>query len=135
MTQTSTARTGRPAVFISVRDLERFVGLLPQTTAPTTPGAALLAEEVARANICPDNDMPARVVRLGSTVRYRDLDSGRERRITLVLPADADMDLNKVSILAPIGAALIGLPEEQAFSWEEPSGDLRRIVVVSAQDN
>jgi regulator of nucleoside diphosphate kinase len=135
MTQTSPAPTGRPAVFISVRDLERLALLLPQSTAPTTPGSALLAEEVARANICPDNDMPARVVRLGSTVRYRDLTSGRERRITLVLPADADMGLNKVSILAPIGAALIGLPEEQAFSWEEPSGDLRHIVVVSAQDN
>jgi len=134
MTPTSTPHAGRPAVFISARDLERLVGLLPQSTAPTTPGAALLAEEVARAQICADDDMPARVVRLGSTVRYRDLDSGRERAIQLVLPADADMDLNKVSILAPIGAALVGLPEEQTFSWEEPSGDLRRIVVVRVGD-
>lgn len=134
MTPTSNPPSGRPAVFISMADLERLAGLLPQSTAPSTPGAALLAEEVARAQICPDDDMPARVVRLGSTVRYRDLDSGRERRIQLVLPADADMDLNRVSILAPIGAALVGLPEEQAFSWEEPSGDLRRIAVLAVED-
>lgn len=132
---TTARQTGapRPAVFISTADLERFAGLLPETMTPAAPGAALLAEEIARAQVCPETEMPARVVRLGSIVRYRDLVSGRQRRIQVVMPADADMDEGRVSILSPIGAALIGLPEEQPFGWLDAAGDLRRIEVLDVE--
>jgi len=124
----------RPAVFISTADLDRLIDLLPEVIEPTAPGAALLAEEIARAQICADDDMPARVVRLGSTVRYRDLISGRHRQVQLVMPADADMDRGRISILSPIGAALIGMPEEQVIGWTEASGDERRIEVLGLDD-
>lgn len=124
----------RPAVFISTADLDRLIDLLPEVIEPTAPGAALLAEEIARAQICAEDDMPARVVRLGSTVRYRDLISGRQRQVQLVMPADADMDRGRISILSPIGAALIGMPEEQTIAWATPSGDERRIEVLGLDD-
>lgn len=124
----------RPAVFISTADLDRLIDLLPEVIEPTAPGAALLAEEIARAQICAEDDMPARVVRLGSTVRYRDLISGRQRQVQLVMPADADMDRGRISILSPIGAALIGMPEEQTIAWTTPSGDERRIEVLGLDD-
>jgi regulator of nucleoside diphosphate kinase len=133
MTKFHDAEAARPAVFISTSDLERFIDLLPETIDPGTPGAALLAEEIARATVCTEQDMPARIVRLGSIVRYRDLLSGRQRRVQLVLPPDADMDEGRISILSPIGAALIGLPEEQPFAWVDAAGDLRRIEVLEVE--
>jgi len=128
------AAADRPAVFISTADLNRLIDLLPEFIEPTAPGAALLAQEIARAQICAEDEMPARVVRLGSTVRYRDLISGRQRQVRLVMPADADMDRGWVSILSPIGAALIGMPEEQVIAWTEASGDQRRIEVLGLED-
>lgn len=134
-TITRTAATAdRPAVFISTADLDRLIDLLPEFIEPTAPGAVLLAQEIARAQICPDDDMPARVVRLGSIVRYRDLVSGRQRQVQLVMPVDADMDRGRISILSPIGAALIGMPEEQVIAWTEASGDERRIEVLGLED-
>lgn len=133
MTITRQAEAPRPAVFISAADLERFVDLLPETISPSAPGAVLLAEEIARAQVCAEHEMPARVVRLGSVVHYRDMMSGRQRRIQVVMPGDADMDEGRVSILSPIGAALIGLPEEQPFAWVDAAGGLRRVEVLEVE--
>ncbi len=134
MTHSPTAIADRPAVFISTADLERLIDLLPEFVPSTAPGAVLLSGEIARAHICAEPDMPARVVRLGSKVRFRDLESNRERTVRLVMPVDADIDQGKISILSPIGAAVIGMPEEQTISWNEPSGDLRRIQVLEVED-
>lgn len=130
MSTRPSALADRPAVFMTVADLERLIDLLPESIPPTSPGAMLLAEEIGRAHVCQEDDMPARVVRLGSTVRYRDLVTGRERRIQLVMPADADIDRGRISILSPVGAAVIGMPEEQTLAWTEPSGEERRIQVL-----
>lgn len=124
----------RPAVFVSQSDLDRLLLLLPEMITPATPGARLLAEELARAQVCAEPEMPARLVRLGSRVRYRDDINGRQRVVTVVLPPDADADEGKVSVLTPIGAALLGLPEEQSFAWLDPAGALRGITVLGLED-
>lgn len=135
MTQTDPAAFAvRPAVFISTADLEQLIDLLPEIIEPAAPGAALLAQEIARAQICSEADMPARIVRLGSRVRYRDLVSGRQRQVQVVMPDAADMDLGRVSILSPVGAALIGMPEEQEISWTDATGETRRILVLGLDD-
>ncbi len=134
MTAPQAASAARPAVFISTADLERLIDLLPESVLPTAPGAALLAEEIARAQICAEDDMPARVVRIGSKARYRDLNTGRERQVQVVMPGDADMDHGRISILSPIGAALIGLPEEQVFAWLDAAGEERRIQMLGLDD-
>jgi regulator of nucleoside diphosphate kinase len=80
------------------------------------PGAALLSEELQRASIIP-RAKAAQVVRLGARVTYRDLDSGAARTLELGLPAEASIDEGRISVLTPIGAALLGLSAGDRFSW------------------
>src|SRR6187402_1633478 len=68
-----------------------------------------LMAEVARATVLPSAEMPADVVNIGSAVRYRDEMTGREQTVSLVLPQDVDIDRGRISVLTPVGAALIGL--------------------------
>jgi regulator of nucleoside diphosphate kinase len=125
----------RPCIFVCRTDLEQLERLLPEMSGARTEASALLAEELERAEICEASEMPARVVRLGSRVRFRDVDSGRERTIRLVAPADADSAEGRISILTPVGAALLGLPEEQPFSWRAAGGAIRSIEVLQVLDD
>ena len=124
------APTRRPPIFITPADHRRLVGLLPRASGPLGPGAALLAEEMTRAHVCEEEDMPAHIVRIGSRVRYRDLDQRLTRDVTLVMPIDADERWGKLSVLTPDGAALIGLPKEQVFPFPGADGEPRRLVVL-----
>jgi regulator of nucleoside diphosphate kinase len=125
----------RPCIFVCRTDLERLERLLPEVTVARAEASTLLSEELDRAEICDPADMPARVVRLGSRVRFRDLDSGRERTVRLVTPVEADAADGRISILTPIGAALLGLPEEQLFSWRAAGGGVRSIQVLEVLDD
>lgn len=89
-----------------------------------------LMTEVARATVLPTEEMPADVVNIGSEVRYRDEVTGREKTVTLVLPADVDIDNGRISVLTPIGAALIGLSAGAAIGWETREGEERRLTVL-----
>lgn len=124
----------RPCIFVCRTDLEQLERLLPEVSEARTEASALLAEELERAQICEPAEMPARVVRLGSKVRFRDLESGRERTISVVAPDAADSSLGRISILTPIGAALLGLPEEQTFCWRAAGGE-RSIQVLEVMDD
>src|SRR3712207_7483798 len=55
-------------------------------------------------SVCEPEEMPAHIVRVGSRVRYRDLDAGVTREVVLVMPADADPRLHRLSVLTPDGA-------------------------------
>jgi regulator of nucleoside diphosphate kinase len=66
--------------------------------------------------------MPADIVRLGSTVVIKDLVTRRDMTVTIVLPSKADIKQKKVSVLAPIGTAIIGFRKGQVVSWNVPSG-------------
>jgi regulator of nucleoside diphosphate kinase len=74
--------------------------------------------------------MPADVVNIGSEVSFRDEASGRVQRVTIVLPPDADIDRQRVSVLTPIGAALIGLARGASIGWETREGEERRLTVL-----
>ncbi|MFT3973961.1 MAG: nucleoside diphosphate kinase regulator [Amaricoccus sp.] len=90
-----------------------------------------LMAEVARATVLPTAEMPADVVNIGSTVRYRDETTGREHTVTLVLPPDVDIDRGRISVLTPVGAALIGLRSGAGIGWETREGEARRLTVLS----
>lgn len=75
-----------------------------------------LLYELDRASVLPPDQMPADVVRMGSTVRYRTSD-GEQREVTLVFPGQADIERNLVSVMTPIGAALIGIRKGQSITW------------------
>jgi regulator of nucleoside diphosphate kinase len=81
-----------------------------------------LSGELKKAQIVEDDSMPADIVRLGSTVVIKDLVTNRDMTVTIVLPSKADIKQKKVSVLAPIGTALIGFRKGQTVSWNVPSG-------------
>lgn len=81
-----------------------------------------LSEEIKKAQIVDEKDFPTDIVRLNSQVIIKDLQTKRDMTITVVLPQMADIKQRKVSVLAPIGTALIGFRKGQKISWEVPSG-------------
>ena len=81
-----------------------------------------LSGELKKAQIVEDDSMPADIVRLGSTVVIKDLITKRDMTVTIVLPSKADIKQKKVSVLAPVGTALIGFRKGQTVSWNVPSG-------------
>jgi regulator of nucleoside diphosphate kinase len=81
-----------------------------------------LSGELKKAEIVDDGSLPANIVRLGSTVVVKDMTTKRDLTVTIVLPQQADIKQKKVSVLAPIGTALIGFKKGQAVSWNVPSG-------------
>lgn len=81
-----------------------------------------LYQELKKAQIVTPENFPDDVVRLDSTVVIRDIKTNRDMTITIVLPQKADIKQRKVSVLAPIGTALIGFRKGQTVSWQVPSG-------------
>lgn len=100
-----------PPIFIADADYEALARISNESTSP---GTALLRNELERATVVADGDD---FVRLNSTVEFTDLLSGRRRIVTLVGPDQADMDANRLSVTAPAGAALLGLRAGDVFRW------------------
>jgi regulator of nucleoside diphosphate kinase len=81
-----------------------------------------LEAELNRGKLVPPKDVPADVITMNSKVCLVDLDSGEEMTCTLVFPDDADIDQNKISVLAPIGTAMLGYSVGDTFEWQVPVG-------------
>lgn len=81
-----------------------------------------LYQELKKAKVVASEDFPDDVVRLDSSVVIRDMKTKRDMTLTIVLPQKADIKQKKVSVLAPIGTALIGFKKGQIVSWEVPAG-------------
>lgn len=95
----------------------------------TLAGNQALAQELSRATVVPRERMPDDIVRMGSRVTYVDESSGTRREVELVYPEVADPARGKISVLAPVGSALLGLREGQAIDWIFPDGRPRRLLV------
>jgi regulator of nucleoside diphosphate kinase len=94
----------------------------------------LLDEELARATVVADDALPSGAVALDTRVRFRDVHTGDEREVTLVVPSKASADHGRVSVLSPVGSALIGLSVGDDIDWPMPGGKLRRLRVIAASD-
>lgn len=92
-----------------------------------------LRNELERAIVVPSDLIALDVVSIHSRVSYRDMASGASREVEIVLPEAADASLGKVSVLAPVGAALIGLRTGQEIEWIFPDGQLRRLRVLGVR--
>lgn len=124
-------RAHEPNIIITNTDLERLWPLIDQHDTPT---AESLASELHRAVIVDARAVPADVVTMNSEVEYEDCETRTRRRVRLVYPHDADATSGRISVLAPIGSALIGLRVGQAIDWATPGGTKRiRIVEVVAR--
>jgi regulator of nucleoside diphosphate kinase len=81
-----------------------------------------LEEELDRATLVPDDKLAPDIVTVGSRVRLVDVNMGEERRFTLVLPSRANVDEGRVSILAPLGMAVLGYRALDEVAWDLPGG-------------
>lgn len=91
-----------------------------------------LLSELDRASVISDDAVPADVVRMGSRVRYR-ADGSAEREVTLVYPAEANIDEGKISVMTPVGTALIGLRSGQSIDWLTRDGRQQVLTVIEVQ--
>lgn len=88
---------------------------------------APLRRELERAIVVSSAAMPADVATLDSRIRYMDEKDGVRRTVSLVYPSQADAAQGKVSVLAPVGTAMLGLSEGQSIEWDFPDGSRRRL--------
>lgn len=96
---------------------------------------AHLASELERADVVASRDVPPDVVTMNSRVVFEDVTTGKTTEVTIVFPHDADVQRGKVSVLAPVGTALLGLAEGDSIVWPFPDGSSRclRVVAVTFQ--
>ncbi|MDP1838899.1 MAG: nucleoside diphosphate kinase regulator [Reyranella sp.] len=117
-----------PNIVVSNADYERLTDLATASLERLPEVATELLDEMDRAKVVSDNNVPSNVVRMGSTVTFRS-DDGRELTETLVYPVDEDSDAHKISVMTPVGAALIGLAEGQSISWTARDGRSHRLTI------
>lgn len=118
-------------ILVSEADADRLRALLGALDDSAHDQAHLhqLKAELERAIVRLADEVPADVITMHARVRVRDLATGREDEYTLVLPGEADIAARRVSILAPLGTALLGYREGDEVEWRMPGG-LRRLRIV-----
>jgi regulator of nucleoside diphosphate kinase len=119
-------------IYISEFDMKRLKGLIKfaeeRWDKRVLPYLEELDEELDRAEIVKPEDIPTNVITMNSTFRLSDLDSGEEVVYTLVFPARADSASGKISILAPVGTAVLGYRVGDTVEWKVPAG-IKRLKV------
>ena len=120
----------QPNITISTVDLHRLDLLLDRLPAAHSGTRDRLADELARAAVVEPWEMPPRVVTMNSTVRFRLVDAGAEFCRTLAYPKDVDADGARMSVLSPVGSALLGLAEGDRIDWTHPDGQAIGVEVL-----
>jgi regulator of nucleoside diphosphate kinase len=126
--------TTKPRIILSAHDYERLSALARAASRRMPDLAADLAEEIGRAHVLAKGRYPEHVVCMNCEVEFRDDATGRIQTVRLVYPEAADIAKGKISVLTPVGTALIGLPEGQSIKWESPSGELRQLTVLAVRE-
>ena len=117
------------SIFLTAEDRKRLVALLERPIAAwDRDDVRELVVEIQRASVVPAAEIPAEVITMNSRARLLDLDQGTTLEYTLVYPQDADFAEGKISVLAPIGAAMLGYRVGDEIDWIVPAG-LRRLRV------
>lgn len=114
----------RPKIVISSLDADRLDSLLESLSDSSFPGKRELEAELSRAEIVEPDKVPPDVVSMNSTIRFKVVSSSEEFNLTLVYPKEMDASGSKISILAPVGSALIGLSKGDEIEWPKPGGGL-----------
>lgn len=127
-----TGKRRKPPIAITRSDHERLTRLAESVSARNPELADELFAELDRARVVTDKALSPGVVRMGSTLRFT-TDAGESRQVTLVFPGEADIAEGKISILTPIGAALIGLSAGQSIDWTARDGRTHRLTVEDVE--
>ena len=118
-----------PQIIVSNADYERLTDLATASLERLPEVANELLSEMDRAKVVQDGSVPDNVVRMGSTVTFKS-DDGHTRTLKLVYPADESLDQHRISVMTPVGAALIGLAEGQSISWTARDGRRHELTVL-----
>jgi regulator of nucleoside diphosphate kinase len=116
----------QPSIFITTKDVEKLRDLIREAYHTEYRGSDYLkklAEEIQKASVVQPDQIPSDVITLNSTARLVDQETNEEMVYTLVFPEDADSFHGKISILAPIGTAMLGYTAGDIFEWDTPGGE------------
>ncbi|OEY65896.1 nucleoside diphosphate kinase regulator [Marinobacter sp. X15-166B] len=112
---------------MSSLDAERLDALLDSLPENAFPGRDALEAELDRAEVVEPTEVPETVVTMNSTVKFKVTSSDEEFCLTLVYPRDVDPEADNISILAPVGSALLGLSQGDEIEWPKPGGGVLRV--------
>jgi len=122
-----------PQIIVSNADYERLTDLATASLERLPEVANELLSEMDRAKVVQDGSVPPNVVRMGSTVTFKSDDSNT-RTFKLVYPAEESLDEHRISVMTPVGAALIGLAEGQSISWAARDGRRHELTVEKVKN-
>ena len=120
-----------PPIVVSRRDAARLEAVIDSPRWQNDATAEALLGELTRAEVVDDAVMPADVVGMHSRVECTDENSGEKHTLTLVYPHEADAGAGKISIMAPVGSALLGLSVGQSIDWNTPQGRQLKLRVTA----
>ena len=126
--------TPLPPIKVTEDELRRLNALANSSMEIFPRVAHFLAREMERAEIVAGDADLRGVVRMGSRVSYRDEGTGETRDVVLVYPHEANIDLSRISVLTPVGAALIGLSVGQGIEFQTPGQRTRSLTVLAVSD-
>ncbi|WP_339479586.1 MULTISPECIES: nucleoside diphosphate kinase regulator [unclassified Pseudomonas] len=122
-----------PSITLTRLDVQRLERLI-DSIDETLPGVIALQTELDRAeNVVGHEEVPADVVTMNSRVHCREESSGKDYHLTLVYPQDANADEGRISILAPVGSALLGLKVGQHIDWPAPGGKTLKLTLLAVE--
>ncbi|SCY79531.1 nucleoside diphosphate kinase regulator [Microvirga guangxiensis] len=133
MTKKTTSRL-KPRITLTAMDHEKLSALADAASHTMPEIAAELADELDRAHVLPKGKHSVDTVCMGREVEFRDDVSGRVQTVTLVYPNEADIAKGRISVLTPIGTALIGLPVGKSIDWTTRNGDTKRLTVIQVRE-
>ena len=119
-----------PRILVSKADEKRLTAIATAASQRVPEASAALLSELDRADVLPETAMPTDVVRIGSIIEF-EVDDGRRLKVQLVLPENADINTGRISVLTPVGAALIGLSPSQSMEWSGNDGKERLLTVLA----
>ncbi len=134
MTKVSnSASTRLPKIHLDKTLVGRLEALAASVMRRSPEVGERLIDEIARAKLVAPNKMRDDVVTIGSGVTYRDLDMAREHTVSVVYPENANIEEGRISVLTPVGVALLGLSAGATISWITRDDDTRQLEVLEVR--
>lgn len=120
----------RPPIHMIESEADFLADLAMNNQSRHPVATALLLNEVSRAKVYRAEKIPADVVTMGSVVEFRDEGRAGSRSVQLVYPGEADIAADRISILTPLGAGLIGMRTGHSILWPDRSGKERSVTIL-----
>jgi len=118
-----------PPIVVTEPDYDKLVRFVDRQSAALPRVTRFLENELGRAEIVPSRNVPPDVVTMNSRLLFRTAANGLSRAVTLVYPAEADLMAGRLSIMTPVGVALLGLRSGQSMTWEDRIGETKTLTV------